>query len=373
MKSKAAVMVSPYKMETMEIEVPKLEKDCALIRIELSGICGTDKHSFKGENKQYGGTAGEFFSQYPFIGGHETVGIIEEIGPEGAKNLEFYGKTLKPGDRVVVIPDLYCNNCYYCRQMPFYPWCDHIQGHGNISLKEWPYLNGGWSQYLYTRPNTDLFLMPEDASPEVGSLIEIFVVAYALDKVKEFYNFAGEGLGFGDNLAVYGVGALGLAHVIKARLLGVDKIIAIDRSQFRLDLAKRFGADITLNVNNTTAEERLETIRSATEGHGVDVVVGATGDPSTFNESLDLLRKVGTYIEVGQFGDLGEVKIRVVGVSDHPTFGYDATCRMLERFKNLYPIQEMITKRFGLEHAQQALERALADDVMKITFDPWKD
>ena len=85
MKSKAAVMVSPYKMETMEIEVPKLEKDCALIRIELSGICGTDKHSFKGENKQYGGTAGEFFSQYPFIGGHETVGIIEEIGPEGAK------------------------------------------------------------------------------------------------------------------------------------------------------------------------------------------------------------------------------------------------------------------------------------------------
>ena len=383
MKSKAAVMIEPWKMETMELDIPKLEPGCALIRIELSGICGTDKHSFKGENKQYWGTAGEFKAQYPFIGGHETVGIIEDITPEGAKNLEYFGKTLKKGDRVVVIPDLYCGDCYYCRQMPFYPWCDHIEGHGNISLKQWPYLNGGWSQYLVTKPNTDLFLMPDDASPEVGSLLEIFVVAMTLDKVKEFYNFAGEGLGFGDNIAVYGVGALGLAHVIHARQLGVDKIIAIDKSQFRLDMAKRFGADIILNVNDTTQQERLEIVRTATDGKGVDISVGAAGDPTTFNEGVTLLRKVGTYIEVGQFVDLGDVKfnphlllsrnLRLVGVSDHPTFGYDPMYRMLERYKDVFPIQEMITDKFSLDNAQAALERALADDVMKVTFDPWKN
>lgn len=381
MKSKAAVMVAPYKMETREIEIPKVREDCALIRVELSGICGTDKHSFKGENKQYGGTKGEFISQYPFIGGHETVGIIEEIGPVGAKNLEFYDKPLKVGDRVVVIPDLYCGHCYYCRQMPFYPWCDHIEGHGNLSLNTWPYLNGGWSQYLYTHPNTDLFLLPEDVAPEIGSLLEIFVVAYSLDKVAEFYNFAGEGIGFGDNLLVYGVGALGLAHVVKARMMGVDKIIAIDKSQYRLDMAKRFGADITINVNNTTVEERIELIHSVTEGRGCDVAVGATGNPATFNESLDMLRKVGTYIEVGQFVDMGDIpmnphkllsrNLRLIGVSDHPTFGYDAMLRMLERFKQVYPVQEFITERYDLDHAQQALERALDDDVLKVSFDPW--
>lgn len=381
MKSKAAVMVAPYTMEVREIEIPKLEKGCALIKIELSGICGTDKHAYKGESKQYAGTPHEIDAPYPFICGHETVGVIEDIDLEGAANLEFYGTKLKRGDRVVVIPDLYCNKCYYCKQMPFSPWCETLENHGNRSVNRWPYLTGGWSEYLYTLPNTDLFKLPEGASPELGSLMEIFVVAYALDKVKEFYNFAGEGFAFGDCVVVIGVGALGLAHVIKARLLGADKIIAIDKSDFRLKMAKDFGADILLNIRDTTLEERVETVLSLTNRHGADVVVGAAGVPDTLPEGIKLLRKVGTYLEVGSFVDTGEISIkpheilsknlRIVGVSDHPTFGYDATCRLLERYKDMYPVDKMITQKFGLADVDKALRRAMDDDVMKVSIAPW--
>jgi len=372
-------MVEPYKVEVREFEIPKLQSDCALIKIELSGICGTDKHAYKGESKQYAGTPHEIDAPYPYIPGHETVGTIADIGPDA--QLEFYQQKLKVGDRVVVIPDLYCNKCYYCKQMPFSPWCEHLENHGNRAVDRWPYLTGGWSEYLYTMPNTDLFLMPENILPEVGALMEIFVVAYAMDKVKEFYNFAGEGFAFGDCVVVIGVGALGLAHVIKSRMLGADKIIAIDKSDFRLKMAQNFGADVVINVNNTTLDERVEIVLSHTNRRGADVVVGASGVPSSMPEAIAMLRKVGTYVEVGSFVDTGETiikphqilskNLRIVGVSDHPTFGYDAMLRMLERYKSDFPVEKMITHKYPLEEVDAAINKAMEDDVMKVAIAPW--
>lgn len=94
---KAAVLVAPGKIEIQKFPYPGLAKGCAIMRMEMSGICGTDKHTFRGEVKQYAGTAEEITTPFPIIQGHENVGIIEEIDDEAKRSLEFEGKELKAG------------------------------------------------------------------------------------------------------------------------------------------------------------------------------------------------------------------------------------------------------------------------------------
>src|SRR5690606_2214708 len=112
-----------------------------------------------------------------------------------------------------------------------------------------------------------------------------------------------------DTVVVYGVGPLGLCHVIKARMLGAGTIIAVDRSAERLAFAHELGADVTLDVRETTEDERLARVRELTGGRGADVVVEAAGVPEVIPAAIDLLRPGGLLIEVGNFSDGGEVLI----------------------------------------------------------------
>ena len=120
-KVRAAVLVRPGQIEIREFDMPSLKEGGAIARVRLAGICGTDKHSFRGESVQYKGTKNEIDLPFPIIQGHENVIEIVEISPEGAKNLEFGGRELKPGTRVTMCPDVTCGKCWYCKNMPSYP------------------------------------------------------------------------------------------------------------------------------------------------------------------------------------------------------------------------------------------------------------
>ncbi|MFH1567491.1 MAG: alcohol dehydrogenase catalytic domain-containing protein, partial [Gemmatimonadota bacterium] len=121
---RAAVMLAPGQLEIQEFPRPSLEPGAALLRVELCGICGTDKHTWRGETLQYAGTEVESRTPFPIVPGHEIVGVLEEIDERPGPRLDFAGRPLRPGDRVALCPDVICGQCYECRHRFAFPWCE---------------------------------------------------------------------------------------------------------------------------------------------------------------------------------------------------------------------------------------------------------
>lgn len=99
--STSAVLVEPRRYEIQELPIPELEEGSLLVKMEMSGICGTNKHTYLGETKQYSGTEAEMETPFPIVQGHENVGIIARITPSAVWNMEYYGEKLSEGDRIV--------------------------------------------------------------------------------------------------------------------------------------------------------------------------------------------------------------------------------------------------------------------------------
>ena len=185
MKIRAAVLVAPGRYEVQTFDRPKLEDGALLMRVELSGICGTDKHTYQGETKQYAGTESETDTPFPIIQGHENVGIIEELSTAVEESGDFYQAPVKVGDRIVMCPDMICGKCYYCTHIQGYSWCSKSQCYGNsFTSAQWPHLLGGWAEYMYFKPGTFFYKVPENISPKVAVLAELMACAASLDKLK---------------------------------------------------------------------------------------------------------------------------------------------------------------------------------------------
>ena len=149
-----------------------------------SGICGTDKHTFRGEVEQYPGSETQRGATYPLIQGHENVGIVEAVGEGGAYAGD--GTPLEPGDRVVPAPNRACGTCGPCqRGFPYY-LCDNLDSYGNaLAADVAPHLFGGWAQYLYLKPRTRIFRVPDALPDDVAVLTEIFAVTHSLERAAQ--------------------------------------------------------------------------------------------------------------------------------------------------------------------------------------------
>lgn len=375
---KAAVLVEPGRIEIQEFPMPKLGKGAAIGRMIMAGVCGTDKHTYKGESVQNKGTKNEIQIPYPIIQGHENVLIIEEIDQEGSLNLDYDGNILKPGDRVTMCPDVVCGKCWYCKNMPNYPWCEKLQfTYGNMrSCLDGNHLYGGFSEYIYIEPGTRLYKIPDALPDKVAVLTEVLCVAWTLDKAKEFNSFSLEGFNFNDTVVIQGGGPLGLAHIIKARMMGAGKIIATDISDYRLNLAREFGADITINAKNTTEEERIELVMQETRGRGADLVVECVGIPSVVPEGLRMLRKAGMYLEPGNFVDTGGImlniheicakNLRIIGMCNHTHNSYQACMEMMVRSLDWFPWDKFVSHIYPLTQTEEAIKKAMEEDSMKV-------
>ena len=160
----AATLVAPGRYELRDYPLPDPAPGCALVKMEFSGICGTDKHTYQGYTTQYGDRQLEF----PIIQGHENVGTIAAIGGDGSFK-DFEGIPLHLGDRVVIAANVSCGQCYYCRHDFPYCLCENTTDYGNnLSAKNPPHLFGGWAQYLYIIPGSHLFKVPDDLPSEVA-------------------------------------------------------------------------------------------------------------------------------------------------------------------------------------------------------------
>lgn len=379
---KAVVITEPGKVEVQKLPYPALERGALILKMQMSGICGTDKHAFKGEKVLYGGTEAEQEIAYPTVHGHENAGTVVEISPEDKCTIEYHGQELKVGDRVTMCPNIICGRCWYCRHVFAYPFCAQNTTIGlSFPSNKPPFVVGGWAEHMFVPPKAWVYKVPDDMPDELVALTEIFVVAATLDRAKEFSRIEARGFGFADTVVVQGAGAVGCMHVAKARMLGAGQIILVDESDQKLHLAKEFGADVTINAKAISHQERVRIIKGLTEDRGADVVVETAGTALAFSEGLDYTRRGGTYIETGSFVDTGTVAINVhrqiaaknvlvIGNSNHPHTGYYQAMHMMMKYRKEYPFDKLITHKFHLDDADEAMRRSFDPECLKVVFIP---
>lgn len=373
----AATLHGPYDLRIDRYPYPSaLEPGAVLLRMLASGICGTDKHTYRGETVQYAGTDHAKTTPFPIIMGHENVGEIVAIGDGGAT--AFDGTPLSVGDRIVPAPNRHCGKCGYCTGDFPYFMCRHIETYGNsLTSAQAPHLLGGHAEYHYILPGTHMFKVPDDLPTNVAVLTELYAVTHSLDRLAEVPRPGG--FRAGDTVAIYGLGPVGTVHAGKARIMGASRVIAVDQHEGRLALAMELGATDTVLAGDDPAATHAAVLELV--GDGVDVAVDASGHPSTFVPAMNLLRDGGTLIEVGAFVDLGPVDVNpsvilarnltIIGVGGEDARGYDRTMRMLADHQDELAFHKAVTHTFPVERAVEAMEMAqAAGNAMKVVIAP---
>jgi 2-desacetyl-2-hydroxyethyl bacteriochlorophyllide A dehydrogenase len=276
---RAVTFQAPGEVRVDEKPEPALgAADEALVRVEASGICGSDLHIFHGRVPVEPG----------FTIGHEFVGTVLAAGDDVER--------VAVGDRVLGCFHTACATCATCLRGDYHR-CERGRtfGHGS-KLGD---LQGAQAeQLLVPRANLTLRRVPEGMSDEVA--------LFAGDVMGTGYHaVAHAGLRSGDTVAVLGLGPVGLCAVQAALAGGAVEVFAIDSVAPRLEMARRFGATPV----HLTEEEPKRVVRAATEGRGVDVVVDAVGDPGPLEMAISLARDAGTVSGIGAYAGRGELPL----------------------------------------------------------------
>jgi 2-desacetyl-2-hydroxyethyl bacteriochlorophyllide A dehydrogenase len=276
--------VPQYKIE--EVPVPAVGEGEMLVKVEACGICiGDVKLS---HNKEAWGSKGvpPHFKK-PFTPGHEFIGHVVEIGP-GVKG------DFKIGDRVTseqIVPCGYCKNC--------------LSGHYWMCLNGGLYgfkYDGGMAEYMKFQKGALNYHIPEKIPMETAVLIEPYSCSkHAVDR-GEIKN--------DDVVVLSGAGALGLGMLEFIKMKKPKLAVVLDIKEKRLQLAKQLGADIVLNP---AKEDVVAKVKALTEGIGCDVYIEATGFPTSVTQGLEMIRKLGTFVEFGFFIDPVSVNWTIVG------------------------------------------------------------
>ena len=373
MSVRAAVMRGPGVIGVERFDVPDPEPGAVVMRVGLSGVCGTDKHTFRGETVQYAGTPHERTLSYPLICGHENVGVVEAVGGEVRA---YDGTTLAPGDRIVPGANVPCGSCWYCTSGQPYYLCEQLEDYGNsLNVSRAPSLFGGWAELLYLLPGTPLFRVPDELEDELAVLTEPMAVTHGVETARRVLETSA-----GESVVVFGVGPLGLCHLLKSRLVGCGKLIAIDRFPSRLEVAGELGATLTLNAAELDQDELVARVHEHTT-RGADVVHDCSGVPDTFGAALRMARPGGVVVESGDFVDLGPVQINpnrdictrsvtVIGIGGERATAYGPSLELLAAHRASLPLDRIVTHRLPLERAADALELSQRDGAMKVVLDP---
>jgi threonine dehydrogenase-like Zn-dependent dehydrogenase len=218
--------------------------------------------------------------------------------------------------------------------------------------------SGAYAQYYYLQPGHWVFKVPDDVPDEMATPVNC-----ALSQVT--FGLARAGLRYGDTVVVQGAGGLGLNAIAVAKEMGADAVIAIDRVPGRLELARRFGADEVIDMNeHATPNDRVVKVKSLTGGRGADVVLEVVGVPEAFAEALQLARDGGTVVEIGNISmgrttDVDPSSLvwgskRVQGVVMYDPWVIPEALDFLVRTKNKYPHQDVVSHKFALDDINDA-------------------
>lgn len=317
----------------------EVQKNQVKIKVAYTGICGTDIHTFTGQYKN---------SQTPVVLGHEFSGIVVEVGEDVTK--------IKVGDKVTSETTFVtCGECDYCLEKD-YNLCAHRKGIGTQ-------INGSFAEYVISREES-VHVLPDAVDLKAAALTEPLAccVHAALEKTvvkKE------------DKVLIFGPGPIGLlqAQVVKAQ--GAFVILAgITKDQKRLELAKSLGIDVTVDIQKESLEEIVLTY---TKGYGVDKLFECSGAVQALNQGLPLVKKKGTFVQVGIFSEklnlldqesIIQREITYIGTRSQKPSSWHIALKLLEEKK--INTDKMITKIVPLDYWRQGFEAVLSGNEIKV-------
>lgn len=352
MHGRAAIFMGPERgYELRELPVPEPEPGAILVRVTMAGICGSDLHYWRGEQ------SARARALVGKVGGHEMTGRVARLGP--GVSTDSNGVPLREGDRIA-FPYFYpCGRCRVCIAGDRYACPRRLALPGDAETP--PYFTGAYAEYYYLRPGGFAFKVPDELPDELVTPVNCALcqVIFSLHQV---------GVRFGETVVIQGAGGLGLSAVAVAREMGAGRIIVIDGVPARLALARRFGADATLDLNEyPTPKARIDRVRELNGGQPVDLACDFVGRAEVVPEGIAMLRAAGRYLEVGTITESAPTidpstitagSRRVIGVATYDPWVVPAALEFLVRTRSRYPWDAVVSHRFPLEQINEAFRQA---------------
>lgn len=348
-----------------ELPVPNVAPRGVLLRMALGGVCATDAHIFKGDWPGF---------TFPAVLGHENCAWIARLGEEIAT--DFLGEPLTEGD--LVIPRVAgCGRCWYCLCGGAMRWCPNRKSApgvgGGLAL------SGGWAEYMYIEADS-LQMFKTIAPPDVAVLTE--PMATCVGGIERSQ------LRLGETVVVQGAGPIGLLTAACARLAGAGRLIMVGGPADRLELAREFGVDLTIDIDavRDPAERSRQVLAATPRGFGADLVLGCVGHPSAVGEGLQYLRPGNArMVEIGNATGGGSFPLRpspdlvyknstLHGFWGTTTEHWISALRVLER--RALPFGKVVTHRLPLDRAADAIAALNGDyridgrTALKVAIEP---
>lgn len=291
-KMKAVLSYGPLDYRLEEVHVPRAGPGEVVIEVEACGICAGDLKCYDGAAMFWGGGVNPPYVKGPVIAGHEFVGTVVELG-EGAG--EKYG--LRVGDKAVSEQIVPCWECRYCSSGAY--WMCEVH---NIYGFQREVADGGMAEYARFPSQALNYRVPESLTPQQGAMVEPLACAiHGVQRAK---------IELGEVVVIAGMGTIGLCMLQVAKLKSPGKMIALDAVTKRLEVARKLGADLAINVKE---EDPVTVVKELTGGYGCDVYIEATGHPSGVVQGLSMIRKLGRFVEFSVFGEETTVDWSIIG------------------------------------------------------------
>lgn len=336
---RAMVLEAPETFRLHEFPLPSPGPDELLLRIEMTGICGSDILLYRGQHR---------FSSFPKILGHELVGWVAEAGERAAA---YY--RVQPGDRVSVEPYLFCGRCQPCLTGDYESCVEHRSYGVAMGCAQPPHLLGGYAEYMVVLPGSKVHKIAPHVPAEAACMSSV------LGNGVRWVRTRGQ-VGLGDTVAVVGAGAQGIATLIAARAAGAGQVILFGLGQDarRLEIARELGADHTVNIE---AGDPVQALLDLTGGRKADVVVEGAGQPAAVGLAVHLARRKGRIVLAGvNGGRLAPVATDVIVNNELTVLGghgqtWDVETAVQMINAGTWPVHRLVTHRFPLEQAAAAM------------------
>jgi L-iditol 2-dehydrogenase len=351
----AVVCHGPKDYRLERVAKPTAGPNELIIEIAACGICASDCKCHSGAAMFWGGNGQPAWVKAPVIPGHEFFGYVVEAGPGAA---DHFGVAI--GDRVIAEQIVPCDKCRYCTSGSY-----HMCEVHNIFGFQRIVADGGMADYMRLPPTARVHKIPESLSVSDAAMIE--PMACSVHTVNR------ADIQFEDVVVIAGAGPLGLGMVQLAKLKTPKKLVVIDLVPQRLALARAFGADVTINPATDNARQIIDGL---TNGYGCDVYIETTGVPVGVTQGLDLIRKLGRFVEFSVFGKDTTVDWSVIGDRKEldvrgahlGPYCYPVVIDLMER--GLLTSRGIVTHNFSLGEWEKAFELANSLDSIKVVLKP---
>jgi threonine dehydrogenase-like Zn-dependent dehydrogenase len=281
------------------------------------------------------------------------------------------GRPIKEGDRVAYTYFYPCGRCYAC--LANEPAACPAKIERPLGPSQFPHFHGAFAEYYYLRSRGAIFVVPDSLPDELVSPVNCALsqVIFGLDRA---------GLAFGGTVVIQGAGGLGIQAAAVAKDMGAATVIVVDQLAGRLELARAFGADHTINVKEITdRRERVNLVRKWTGGAGAHVACDFVGFPQVIPEGIEMLRSGGTYLEIGTISRGAKIELepsllvwgskKIVGVIQYDPGVIPRALDFLARNRSRFPFDRLISHKYPLEHIDKAFAESEwhAKDTTTIT------